>query len=132
MRCKKINTGRESSHLKDFFFFFFANKWKKHFHSCVYGSKLVTCPSYISSFTPRQRDKFQHCDDVGLMSLLRYMAIQHLSDVCFQLIAHSCPVGICTCSFIGSANQDKSPTPGAAIDSPRASRCLSEKPMSLL
>lgn len=206
MRCKKkISTGRESSHLQELFIFFVAKKWKKHLHY----SKLVTCPSSISSFTPRQRDEFQHCAgwaaiengwmapfililfhrrpfpflsfskqfvsenlnsiswncsshcsdlgssestpikqivprlchddwaptnhrDVTLMSTLRYTATQRLSYVCFQLIAHSCPVGICTCSFIGSANQDKSPTPGAAIDSPRASRCLSEKPWSLL
>lgn len=54
------------------------------------------------------------------------MAMQHLSDVWLQLIAHSCPVGICTCSFIGYVNKDKSPSPaGAVIDSLRAARRLS-------
>lgn len=39
--------------------------------------------------------------------------------------------GGCTCSFIGSTNQDKSPTQVQLSTPPRASRCLSEKkPMS--
>lgn len=108
--------------------------WKCSSHSNDLGSSDNTAKKQIVCLPRLCHDDWAPANhrDVGLISLLRYMAIQHLSDVCLQLIAHSCPVGICTCSFIGSANQDKSPTLGAVIDFPRASRCPSEIPMSFL